>query len=104
MKTLSFPFVTIAICSLAILAACNAPGSQSQGALSSNAATRTYIPPGEYDEFYGFLSGGFSGQLSVYGIPSGRLLKVIPVFSQDPEKAYGYNEETKPMLQTTFGM
>jgi nitrous-oxide reductase len=28
---------------------------------------------------------------------------VIPVFSQDAEKAYGYNEETKPMLNTSHG-
>lgn len=73
------------------------------GALSTNAAERTYVAPGEYDEFYAFLSGGFSGQLSVYGLPSGRLLKVIPVFSVDAEKAYGFNEETKPMLETSFG-
>lgn len=73
------------------------------GALASNAAERVYVAPGEYDEFYAFISGGFSGQLSVYGLPSGRLLKVIPVFSQDPEKAWGYNEETKPMLETSHG-
>ncbi len=78
--------------------------SESQGgALASNAAERVYVAPGEYDEFYAFVSGGFSGQLSVYGLPSGRLLKVIPVFSQDPEKAWGYNEETKPMLETSHG-
>ena len=74
-----------------------------KGALSSDAASRTYVAPGEYDEFYAFLSGGFSGQVSVYGVPSGRLLRVIPVFSQDPEKGYGYNEETKPMLMTSYG-
>lgn len=73
------------------------------GAIAEDAAERVYIKPGEYDEFYAFLSGGFSGQLAVYGLPSGRLYKVIPVFSQDPEKAYGYNEETKPMLNTSFG-
>ena len=39
-----------------------------------------------------FISGGFSGQLAVYGLPSGRLFKVIPVFSQDAEKSLGYNE------------
>ncbi|WP_445735339.1 Sec-dependent nitrous-oxide reductase [Mariniflexile sp.] len=77
--------------------------SKSNGALSSNAAEQVYVAPGSYDEFYAFLSGGFSGQLSVYGLPSGRLFKVIPVFSQDAEKAYGYNEETKPMLMTSFG-
>ncbi len=73
------------------------------GALSSNVAERAYVAPGEHDEFYAFVSGGFSGQLSVYGLPSGRLFRVIPVFSVDAEKAYGFNEETKPMLETTFG-
>jgi len=73
------------------------------GALSTNAAERVYVAPGEYDEFYAFVSGGFSGQLSVYGLPSGRLLKVIPVFSVDAEKAYGFNEETKPLLETSYG-
>ncbi|MFV0530841.1 MAG: Sec-dependent nitrous-oxide reductase [Flavobacteriales bacterium] len=69
----------------------------------SDAASQTYVKPGEYDEFYAFLSGGFSGQLSVYGLPSGRLLKIIPVFSVDAEKGYGFNEETKPMLETSVG-
>lgn len=74
-----------------------------QGGLSSNAAERVYVAPGEHDEFYGFMSGGFSGQLGVYGLPSGRLLKVLPVFSQNPENGWGYTEETKPMLNTSFG-
>ena len=41
--------------------------------------------------------------MSVYGLPSGRLLRVIPVFSVDPEKGWGYSEETKPMLNTSHG-
>ena len=72
-------------------------------AVTSDAASKTYVPPGKYDEFYNFLSGGFSGQMSVYGLPSGRLFRVIPVFSVDPEKGYGYSEETKPMLNTSHG-
>ena len=75
----------------------------SSGAMSGSNAEKAYVAPGEHDEYYGFISGGFSGQLAVYGLPSGRLFKVIPVFSQDPEKAYGYNEETKPMLNTSYG-
>ena len=71
--------------------------------VGSDAASKVYVPPGSYDEFYSFMSGGFSGQVAVYGLPSGRLLKVIPVFSQNPENGYGYNEESKAMLQTTFG-
>ena len=72
-------------------------------AVTSDAASKTYVAPGKYDEFYNFLSGGFSGQMSVYGLPSGRLFRVIPVFSVDPEKGYGYSEETKPMLNTSHG-
>jgi nitrous-oxide reductase len=76
----------------------------SDDAVSGDAAQKAYVAPGKYDEFYNFVSGGFSGQMSVYGLPSGRLLKVIPVFSVDPEKGWGYSEETKPMLNTSHGM
>src|SRR5688500_7361809 len=71
--------------------------------LAGNAATQVYVAPGKHDEYYAFLSGGFNGQVMAYGLPSGRLLKFIPVFSQNPETGYGYNEETKAMLQTTYG-
>jgi len=81
--------------------ACKPRGAGS--AVAGNAAERTYVPPGQYDEFYNFVSGGFSGQMSVYGLPSGRLFRVIPVFSVDPEKGWGFSEETKPMLQTSHG-
>jgi len=87
----------------AFLTSCQPKAKTTGGALTSNAAERVYVNPGEHDEFYAFISGGFSGQMSVYGLPSGRLFKVIPVFSQDAEKAYGYNEETKPMLNTSHG-
>jgi nitrous-oxide reductase len=72
-------------------------------AMTADIASRVYVAPGDYDEFYGFLSGGYSGQLSVWGIPSGRMMKVVPVFSQDPETGYGYTEETKPLLMTSYG-
>ncbi len=70
---------------------------------SSDAASAVYVAPGDYDEFYAFASGGFSGQLAVYGLPSGRLFREIPVFSVDPENGYGFTEETKGMLKTSFG-
>ncbi len=85
------------------LLSCGSQSNQPGGALADDVASQVYVPPGEYDEFYGFFSGGFSGQLSVYGLPSGRLLKIIPVFSLDGEKGYGFNEETKPLLQTSHG-
>jgi nitrous-oxide reductase len=71
--------------------------------ISDDAANKVYIQPGKYDEFYAFISGGFSGQVAVYGLPSGRLFRVIPVFSVDPEKGWGFSEETKPMLMTSHG-
>lgn len=82
---------------------CSRKTSDAAG-LSASAAQKVYVAPGKYDEFYSFLSGGFSGQLSVYGLPSGRLLKIIPVFSVNPENGYGFNEETKPLLQTSHGV
>jgi nitrous-oxide reductase len=74
----------------------------SSDAVSGN-AEKAYVAPGKYDEFYNFVSGGFSGQISVYGLPSGRLFRVIPVFSVDPRKRLGFSEETKPMLNTSHG-
>jgi len=80
-------------------------GCNGNGNFSSNtdAAQKVYVAPGELDEFYGFMSGGYNGQLGVYGIPSGRHIFTVPVFSQAPVNGYGYSEETKAMLNTTHG-
>ncbi len=98
-KIMSFSIIL----SLVAFAGCQQPGKQNGGAISGSMAEKSFVPPGEHDEFYAFISGGFSGQLAVHGLPSGRLFKVIPVFSVDAEKAYGFNEETKPMLETSHG-
>ncbi|MBD1259727.1 Sec-dependent nitrous-oxide reductase [Maribacter polysiphoniae] len=86
-----------------VFTSCNDSGKKSSGALASNNAEKVYVAPGEQDEFYAFMSGGYSGNLTVYGLPSGRMFKEIPVFSQFPTSGYGYSEETKPMLNTSFG-
>jgi nitrous-oxide reductase len=78
-------------------------GGGAGSSLSSDAAQKVYVAPGKYDEFYNIVSGGFNGQMAVYGLPSGRLLRIIPVFSAFPENGYGFSEETKPMLNTTHG-
>jgi len=70
---------------------------------AGDAAERVYVAPGKYDEFYAFLSGGFDGQVGVYGLPSGRLLKHVPVFSQSAENGWGYSEQTKAMMNTSYG-
>jgi len=68
-----------------------------------DAASKVYVAPGKYDEFYNIVSGGFNGQIGIYGIPSGRLFRILPVFSLSPENGYGFSEETKPMLNTSHG-
>jgi len=85
------------------ISSCDNKSQKSNGALSSSAAEKVYVAPGEQDDYYAFLSGGYSGNLTVYGLPSGRMFKEIPVFSQFPTSGYGYSEETKPMLNTSFG-
>ena len=90
-----------AFASLAFLGSCKPKGTET--AVSGDAAEKVYVAPGKYDEMYNFVSGGFNGQVNVYGLPSGRLLKVLPVFSVNPENGYGYSEETKPMLETSHG-
>lgn len=86
-----------------ILATNGCKPKSAANAFTAGAAEKAYVAPGKYDEFYNFISGGFSGQMAVYGLPSGRLLRVIPIFSADPESGYGYSEETKPMLMTSHG-
>jgi len=95
-------FATVLTLAAVVIYAC-AGRSGSGNLVTGDAAQRVYVAPGHYDEFYAFLSGGYNGQVSVYGLPSGRMLKNIPVFSQNPENGYGYSEETKAMLTTSYG-
>ncbi|TMI66013.1 MAG: Sec-dependent nitrous-oxide reductase [Bacteroidetes bacterium] len=100
MKPLFKISLVLALIGLISMQGCTPKGTK---ASAGGDAAKAYVAPGKYDEFYNFVSGGFSGQMSVYGLPSGRLFRVIPVFSVDPEKGWGYSEETKPMLNTSHG-
>lgn len=102
MKT-NFSKISLIFLAVLAIAFTSCKPKNAGSAVQGNFASKAYVAPGQYDELYNFVSGGFSGQMSVYGIPSGRLLKVIPVFSVDPEKGWGYSEETKPMLNTSHG-
>ena len=62
------------------------------------AAAKTYVPTGKRDEFVVFSSGGQSGQIIVYGIPSMRILKYIGVFTPEPWQGYGYDENSRAVL------
>jgi nitrous-oxide reductase len=62
------------------------------------AAQKTYVAPGDLDEFYMFSSGGHSGNVYVYGIPSMRHLSTSPVYTPYPATGYGFDDESKAML------
>ncbi len=102
MKRLTQTMVILAILGLGMSMTRCAPKGPKE-AVTGNAASKVYVAPGKYDEFYNIVSGGFNGQIGIYGLPSGRLFRIIPVFSQFPENGYGYSEESKPMLNTSHG-
>lgn len=62
------------------------------------AAAKTYTPTGGRDEFIAFASGGQSGHVIVYGIPSMRILKYVAVFTPEPWQGYGFDDESKAIL------
>ncbi|GHT90850.1 hypothetical protein AGMMS49545_05480 [Betaproteobacteria bacterium] len=62
-------------------------------------AAKTYVPTGKRDEFVAFASGGQSGQLIVYGVPSMRILKYVAVFTPEPWQGYGYDESSRAILK-----
>ena len=62
-------------------------------------AAKTYTPSGGRDEFIVFSSGGQSGQMIVYGVPTMRILKYIAVFTPEPWQWYGYDEDSKKVLR-----
>ncbi len=62
-------------------------------------AAKTYNPTGGRDEFVVFSSGGQSGQMIVYGVPSMRILKYIAVFTPEPWQGYGFDEDSLKVLR-----
>ena len=63
------------------------------------AAAKTYTPTGGRDEYIAISSGGQSGQLIIYGIPSMRILKYVAVFTPEPWQGYGFDDESKAVLE-----
>ncbi len=89
------------------LTACNKESAPTAGAPSAPAAQagaaahgKYEVPPGQLDEYYSFSSGGHSGDVRIYGLPSGRQLKSIPVFNMDNLVGWGITNESKAILGT----
>jgi nitrous-oxide reductase len=66
------------------------------------AAQKVYVAPGDLDAYYLFASGGHSGNVYVYGIPSMRHISTIPVFTPYPATGYGFDDDSKAMLGGTL--
>lgn len=62
-------------------------------------AVSTYEPSGRHDQYVMLASGGQSGQVLVYGIPSMRLLDQIPVFTPDSMVGWGYGGAGNAILR-----
>ena len=58
---------TIAAAAIAscIFYSCKPKGAQA--AITGDAASKAYVAPGKYDEFYNIVSGGFNGQIGIFG-------------------------------------
>src|SRR5690242_14894719 len=93
----------LALAATLVAAACapsHGPQSGQGGQLADArvAAQRTYVAPGQLDEYYLFYSGGHSGNVFVAGLPSMRHIMTIPVFTPYPGTGYGFDVESKAML------
>ena len=99
MKTKLFAAMIVLV-ALSVLTGCGGEkrGRAAERSDVQEAALKTYVPPGDLDEYYIFKSGGHSGQVYVYGIPSMRHISTIPVFTPYPATGYGFDKESKEML------
>lgn len=84
--------IGLGVAAAPMTAAMFASMAKAQASEISNSAV---VHPGDLDEYYGFWSGGHSGEVRILGLPSMRELMRIPVFNVDSATGWGLTDESK---------
>jgi nitrous-oxide reductase len=102
MNTMRFIFLPIILLAIGIgfiLHGCGGGGEKKgTGSDVADNALKVYVAPGDMDEYYAFLSGGHGGNVYVYGVPSMRHLRTIPVFQAYAATGYGFDVESRALM------